>query len=443
MIEHPPWLPARYELAMQLGTDGDIAEWLATDTSLDRPVLLRVLTGATPSRREEFLGGVRAAAAVTHTHIVDIFEAGGHGDVAYSVSEWAGGMTLADRNAAREPVGSDEFLPNAAGLAAALAALHDAGALHGAIDESAIFFSAAHPAKLAAFGRPAVATTPEDDTRMLAETLEQSLTGRPHGSVAPSQVIDSVGATVDTALSEAQTRRPQAQHLASTLRSAPTPRRRVVGNASWSWRWVVPTAGMALVAIILVGFGSSLVSGIGGERNVPTPDPSDPSPSPTLQPGESSPPPTDTQQSVSDGSAVTAIQAQAFDPFGGDGEHDDLSAFAIDGDFETAWKTESYFDPLPRLKPGVGITIAVEGSVAGIQASGVRDGSQWSLLWAPTSSENLDDWTLIANGTVRAGRFDTDVQVRQNGVWLIWFTDLPASNEGTFNTTVAEVRFRP
>ena len=420
--------------------DHDIDEWLATDTALDRPVLIRLLLEATRDRRDQFLEGVRGAAAVPHTHIVDIFEAGDLGPISYSVSEWAGGMTLADRTAAHEPVGSEEFLPNASGLAAALAALHESGGIHGALDESAVLFSAAHPAKLASFGRPPVAHSVADDTRMLAETLERSLTGYEPGTVAPSQVIDTVDSTVDTALSQAQTERPDARMLASTLRGAPTPRSARRVTAGWSWNWLIPTAGLAVVAVLLVGFGLSLARGTSGERNVPSPT-TVPAPAPN-EPAPTS----ETSIAPATTSALAAarpVRARAFDPFGGDGEHNELQDLVIDGDFETSWKTESYFDPLPRLKPGVGITVEVAGSVNGIQAAGIRDGSQWALYWSPEIIEDLEAWTPIASGTVRSGGFDTDVPARQDGVWLIWFTDLPASNEGTFNTTVAEVRFRP
>ena len=39
----PPPLPDRYRLEVRVGRDDDIEEWLATDTQLDRPVLVRIL----------------------------------------------------------------------------------------------------------------------------------------------------------------------------------------------------------------------------------------------------------------------------------------------------------------------------------------------------------------------------------------------------------------
>ena len=59
----PAAIPDRFKLEMRLGRDGDIEEWLATDTSLDRPVLVRSLGPESDSdRRSEFVDRVSAAA---------------------------------------------------------------------------------------------------------------------------------------------------------------------------------------------------------------------------------------------------------------------------------------------------------------------------------------------------------------------------------------------
>ena len=52
----PVAVPDRFRLEVRLGRDDDIEEWLATDTSLDRPVLIRLLgPEAAPDRRREFV----------------------------------------------------------------------------------------------------------------------------------------------------------------------------------------------------------------------------------------------------------------------------------------------------------------------------------------------------------------------------------------------------
>ena len=56
-------LPDRYQLEIRLGRDGDIEEWLANDSTLDRPVLIRLLGPEVGDpRREEFLAADAASA---------------------------------------------------------------------------------------------------------------------------------------------------------------------------------------------------------------------------------------------------------------------------------------------------------------------------------------------------------------------------------------------
>ena len=49
----PPPVSDRYRLEMRLGRDDDIEEWLATDTSLERPVLIRSLGPESSQERRE------------------------------------------------------------------------------------------------------------------------------------------------------------------------------------------------------------------------------------------------------------------------------------------------------------------------------------------------------------------------------------------------------
>ena len=71
-------LPARYQLEIRLGRDGDVEEWLANDLTLDRPVLVRMLGPEVgPERRRHFLDEVRALASVSHSHLLEVYAAGG------------------------------------------------------------------------------------------------------------------------------------------------------------------------------------------------------------------------------------------------------------------------------------------------------------------------------------------------------------------------------
>ena len=70
----PPPVSDRYRLEMRLGRDDDVEEWLATDTSLDRPVLIRSLgPESTPERRRQFVESVSNAAKTSHSHLARVF----------------------------------------------------------------------------------------------------------------------------------------------------------------------------------------------------------------------------------------------------------------------------------------------------------------------------------------------------------------------------------
>ncbi len=437
----PPPLPPRYRLEVRLGRDEDVEEWLATDTALDRPVLIRVLgPESDPARRKEFLAAVRQASAVAHTHVASVFEAGELTDGAYSISEWAGGVSMAHRLRANETVAPTEFLPNAAGLAEGLAELHRQGTLHGSIDPGAILFSAAHPAKLAAFGRPARARTAAEDVRDLGTALEVSLTGRPPDGVPPSQVVDGLPGEVDRVLDLARRGMISAAELAEALHGAPSvwipPDRKPVATT----RWLVLTVMLVVLAGLIVALGRAF--DIGGPL-APVLFPATPRPSTpdtVVQETIADPTPTTAAPSVE---GVEVVAASAFDPFGDDQEHERELPNLIDGDLGTTWSTERYQSPLRRLKPGVGLAFPVRGSPSELEVLGVLEGTSYDIFWAAAPEPDLEAWERISSGVTQGGRIATQLPSRSDGTWLLWFTDLPLQAEGAYLTSVAEVRFRP
>ena len=252
----PVAIPDRFRLEVRLGRDGDIEEWLATDTSLDRPVLIRVLGPETSAeRRREFVTAVQKASAVSHLHLSAIFLVEEVEDGAYSVSEWNGGATLRARLDAGDTIEPEEFLSNASGLFSALAALHEAGVVHGGIDLSAITYTVAHPAKLGAFGRHSRGADPHDDVRQLAEVLEQAITGSPPGITPPSEAIDGLSSDVDRILRAGRTSNVSARSLAEAFASAPTPRRPQPESPRPSRRLLLTAMALVVAAAGLVGLG--------------------------------------------------------------------------------------------------------------------------------------------------------------------------------------------
>jgi hypothetical protein len=427
----PAAVPDRYRLEMRLGRDGDLEEWLATDTSLERPVLVRSLgPESTTERRNQFVASVSDAAKTTHSHLARVFAvelvAGG----AYSVSEWTGGATAQDRVDAAQTFEFEEFLPNAAGLAGALAALHQAGGIHGGLDLSAIYYSVAHAAKLGAFGRRPK-TDANGDVRSLSAALETALTGSPPGGPPPSERIDGIPRTLDAVLRSGQSGRLSSAELAKALLSSPTPRMPRPEPRSTSRRLLLAAGILVVLAVALVAIGLLFT---GGSPVVPV------SPNPT-EPGALITTTVAPTTTLAPATPVEILDATSFDPFGEGGESDTLIPNLFDNDTSSAWRTERYQDPLPLLKPGVGLRFAIDGEPRRLELISLSPGTVFDLYWSPDPDADLSDWERIAGAQAPPGTTSVDLPGRSNGYWLIWMVDLPQQTEGTYYSSMSEVRF--
>ena len=426
----PASIPDRYSLEVRLGRDGDIEEWLATDTSLDRPVLIRSLgPESSEARRRQFVETVSGAAKTSHAHLARVFTVSLVDGGAYAVSEWTGGATLGDRIAASQPIDLPDFLPNAAGLAGALASLHENGAVHGKIDPSAISYSGAHPAKLGAFGRP-TATDASGDVRSLSATLETALTGWPPGGPPPSERVDGVPRAIDTILRSGQSGDLSAEDLEKSLRAAPTPRPPRPESGPTSKRLLIAAICLVLLAVGLVAVGFFLSGGTAPV--VPTP---------TTQPPISTTVTSAPTTTIAPGRTAVSDPA-AFDPFGEGGENDQLVGNLLDGDLTTEWATETYLDPLDLLKPGVGVTVRVAGSPQRLELVGLTETTDFEVLWSDELIEDPSQWERVAGASASPASTTIDLPTRRDGFWLVWLTNLPATGGG-YRASMAELRFSP
>jgi serine/threonine protein kinase len=431
-----PQLPDRYQTQVRLGRDGDIDEWLATDTALDRPVLIRVLDAdASQARVNEFVSGTRAAATVEHVHLAGVYEvaespAGG----AHAAIEWNGGVSIADRLAAGETLPVSEFLPNAAGLAEGLAKLHAAGVVHGAIDPAAIVFSAAHPAKLSSYGRHRLSMRPEHDTAALARALRIAVTGSASPQIRPSHLVEGLPATVDDAIKKAESGEYDARDLGAALRAIPStlpPSKR----PGWSWRWVVPATMLLVSAVVIAGIGLAIDV-----------DPDSPFLFPATPPVDRAVNTTTTLPSTTTSAGATpqtiAAQPDVYDPFGDQAEREQDLPNVVDGDFASSWRTERYFDPLSLIKPGVGIAFRVSGAPSSIELRASANTS-YSILWAETVPASFEGWEPIGSGTVFDAPAAMQLPDRDGGVWLLWLTEVPEQGVEEYYAEIFEVVFGP
>ncbi|MEX0863546.1 MAG: protein kinase [Acidimicrobiia bacterium] len=427
-------IPDRFKLEMRLGRDGDIEEWLATDVSLDRPVLIRSLgPESSLERRRQFLEKVSQVASVSHPHLLKVFAVEQVPGGAYGVFEWTGGSTIADNVNAQRSVDLADFLPNAAGLAGALALLHEQGSVHGSVDLTAISYSVAHPAKLGGFGR-LESTSADGDVRDLASVLETALTGSPPGGPPPSERIDGLSSSIDQILRSAQSGALTARDMEKALTAAPTPRAPAPEPRAASRRLMVAALVLVALAVALVVLGF-FFSGGSAEPILPGRQPTTTS----TAAGSTS---IITVTTVAAG-AVDIVEVSTFDPLGEGGEHDEEAPFAIDDDIGTVWHTESYRDPLPLIKAGLGLVFSVRGTPSTLEVVDMAPGTGFEVRWLGSVSDDPDDWERIATADAPPGVVRIVLPVRANGLWLLWLTDLPQSADGSYRSQVAEVRFQP
>lgn len=427
----PAAIPDRFKLEMRLGRDGDIEEWLATDTSLDRPVLVRSLgPDSDLARRAEFVERVSAAAKASHTHLARVFAVAQVDGGAYSVSEWTGGSTAEDRIEAGQPIELPDFLPNASGLAGALAALHDRVITHGGINLSAISYSVSHTAKLGAFGRPG-RTDAAGDVAALSAALETALTGDEPGGPPPSESIDGFPRTIDRILRSGQAGHLSARDLEKALVAAPTPRVPGPEPRATSRRLLIAAMVLIVVAFGLVALGRAFSGG--SEPIIPPTQTTVPSATGTTEVVATTPP----------SGAVVVENTTSFDPFGGGGENDAELANLSDGDLSTSWSTEQYEEPLPQVKEGVGVAFTITGMPSRVQLAGFTVGTQFEVYWSQRFFAQQQDWSRVAGGQAPPGATFVDLPPRDGGFWLVWLTDLPQRTDGTFQSSISEVRFLP
>lgn len=417
---------------VRLGADGDVEEWLATDEQLERPVLIRFPgPDADADRIDQFLTPIRAAAATSHPHVQTVYAAGEVGQSAFAVAEWDGAVTIADRLKAGETLPIAEYLPNASGVASGLSAFHGNGGIHGAIDESAIHFSAAHPARLASFGRVPITTTPHGDTAALARVLRIAITGSDNPSVRPSHVAEGIPNSVDDALEAAEAGALDAGGLADAL-SVASLHREPEAEESWSMK---PLGIFAFVAVVLLA-----LSIIGLAIDV---DPDSPFLYPAA-PAEQIPDAPTSTAPATDVPAENAIPALAsvYDPFGDGIENDDAIAAVLDGRLATAWETEPYPDPLNQTKEGVGVVLETPVPIGAIEITGTAE-TRFTLAWNATLPDAPGAWDRIGSAQILTGTTRLDVARRDEGFWLVWITTLPQLPDGTFGAAIYEIRLLP
>jgi serine/threonine protein kinase len=154
----PTSLPSRmllhYEILEQIGQGAVGVMYEARDTRLNRLVAIKVLHPwlvASPRAKTRLQNEARCASALTHPHIVTIYDLACDNGVDFIVMEYVAGKTLAQM-ISTGPMELRQALVNACQIAQALAKAHEAGVIHGDIKPANIMITSDGQAKLLDFG---------------------------------------------------------------------------------------------------------------------------------------------------------------------------------------------------------------------------------------------------------------------------------------------------
>src|SRR5271168_2829028 len=143
-----------YELVRRLGTGGSGVVYLATDTLLMRPVVLKVLKrGALTleQMRTTVLREARMASAIEHPNVCAIYEVGEEGEEAFIVMQYVPGQSL-DKLVAKGPASLQLLLSVGIQIADGLSAAHSLGIFHRDLKPANVMLTDGGLAKILDFG---------------------------------------------------------------------------------------------------------------------------------------------------------------------------------------------------------------------------------------------------------------------------------------------------
>lgn len=234
-------IAGRYRLDREIGRGGSGVVHLAHDEVLGRRVAIKrigLFPGSDSVELERAEREARLAAALTHPHVVSVFDLVDERDVRWLVMEYVDGETLAERVRGSGPLDAAEAAALLAQTADALVEAHGHGIVHRDVKPSNIMI-AGTTAKLNDFGiarsaddasltqtglvtgspaylAPEVASgssaTPASDVWSLGATLYHAVTGRP-----PYDVGDNLIGALYKIVHEDPPRLPEAHPMAGLL----------------------------------------------------------------------------------------------------------------------------------------------------------------------------------------------------------------------------------
>jgi putative peptidoglycan lipid II flippase len=497
-------LAGRYRVEDLLDEEAGVRSWRAIDAVLSRPVFVQTLPAGDP-RAAHVTDAARAAAQVRDSRFLQVLDVDVEDDTAYVVREWMSGRDLTVLLAGG-PLSPDQAGALAREVAEALAAAHHDGLTHLLLRPGSVLITPDGGVKVAGLATEAAvhgvaATDPGvADAAGVGRVLYAALTGRwPDGGgqglpeapvidgrvASPRQVRHGVPRLLDEIAD--RTLGNAARHHATPLRSpaevvdaltsratgrmngllggfddtgtddgrppavlestdvppvstAATPAARRSDEPTSRGRLGriigVLAGALLLVAATLVGL--DLLLGAVDSAGDADSDRTEAVPATTTTPDPT------TAQPAPEPTPLAISSAVDYDPDGDGDENPEDTALAIDGDPETAWVTQNYFDPMEDQKPGVGLYLDLGAAlpVAGLNLILVGEDSGLEIRMPSDAGAeapaDVDDWTVVVEfdsaGSELPVSLDSPITARYV---LVWFTRLPPE-DGDFRGGVAE-----
>jgi eukaryotic-like serine/threonine-protein kinase len=163
-LDSTPRVPKGAAMALQSGTrlgpyeiEGRIAAggigvvYRALDTTLQRPVAIKILASSSADARQSLLREARAASALNHPHICTIYEVGEHGGVPFIAMELVDGQPLRDL-IPRDGFAFETIVRYGTQVAKAVEHAHKHGIVHRDLKSANVMISAESQAKVLDFG---------------------------------------------------------------------------------------------------------------------------------------------------------------------------------------------------------------------------------------------------------------------------------------------------
>lgn len=126
-------IDGRYQVRSRVARGGMATVYQATDLRLDRRVALKVMHGhlADDSQyKTRFIQEARSAARLAHPNVVNVFDQGQDGEIAYLVMEYLPGITLRELLKDHPVLTNDQALDIMEAILSGLAAAHRNGIVH-------------------------------------------------------------------------------------------------------------------------------------------------------------------------------------------------------------------------------------------------------------------------------------------------------------------------